>query len=63
MRCLNCGRDFTPTRSDQMFCRKRCRDKYWYIPAPKCSECSSQKTCGVANTKKKYAPKECPQRA
>lgn len=60
-RCWNCGLDYLPSRSDQIFCCKKCRDKYNYIPVPQCKECSNEK-CELRNNNRKYAPKNCPGR-
>lgn len=56
-RCFNCGRIFTKSRSDQLFCCPSCRRRYSYIPAPRCSECADQ--CAVRDEKRKYAPADC----
>ena len=29
-RCIKCGNKFSPSRSDQLFCSKRCRYKYYH---------------------------------
>lgn len=59
--CWNCKRNFIKSRIDQLFCSNKCRRKYNYIPVPQCKNCSSNH-CMIRNEKKKYAPKECPER-
>lgn len=59
--CLNCRRPYIPTRSDQMFCCKWCRNRYFYVPVPKCKECSLV-NCEFRDERLKYAPKNCPDR-
>lgn len=56
--CWNCGRNFTKSRTDQMFCSNKCRRKYNYIPVPHCKGCVNE--CEFRNEKRKYAPRECP---
>lgn len=65
VKCINCMQNFNPTRSDQMFCSKRCRRIYYkkmYVNVPRCSNCCNI-NCKYKNTHKgKYSPKECPER-
>lgn len=57
-RCWKCGRNFTKSRTDQLFCSAKCRSKYSYLPIPHCQECLNE--CEFRNENRKYAPKECP---
>lgn len=57
-KCWNCGRNFTKSRVDQMFCSAKCRSKYSYVTAPRCQKCCNE--CEIRNENRKYAPKECP---
>lgn len=40
--CFECGRKFTASRSDQMFCSKTCRVKYYRgtTKAEYCTDCT-----------------------
>lgn len=60
-RCFNCGKRFTKSRADQMYCSSKCRTRSKYIPVPSCRYCSSM-DCKTRNENKVYAPKECPER-
>lgn len=64
-RCINCMQNFNPTRSDKMFCSKRCRRIYYkqmYVNVPKCSSCINNDCEYKEIYKGKYSPKECPER-
>lgn len=61
IRCWGCGMIYIPSRSDQLFCSRKCRCKYNYVHVPKCNECDTT-DCKIRNNSKKYAPKECPLR-
>lgn len=60
-KCLYCRRNYTPSRSDQLFCSTKCRYRYSYIPVPKCNDCDML-NCDLRNTYRKYAPRDCPER-
>lgn len=62
--CFHCGHKFNPTRTDQIFCSKRCRLKYYaeLKKISKCIECGHTDCQYKKNYKGKYSPKDCPER-
>lgn len=60
--CLHCGKNFTKSRSDQIYCSSRCRWRDKYVQVPKCSKCYLMTECKYRDINLKYSPKECPQR-
>lgn len=59
--CWNCGRPFTQSRTDQLFCSAKCRNKYRYTPVPRCKNCTAP-DCAIRDEQRAYAPKACPER-
>ena len=59
--CWNCGRPFTQSRTDQLFCSAKCRNKYRYTPVPRCKNCTAP-DCAIREEQRAYAPKACPER-
>lgn len=63
-KCFYCGQTiYGATRSDQIFCNKYCRYRYYHPAPPKCSKCLNKHCKHYGVYKGKLSPRDCPDRA
>ena len=63
-KCFNCGTKYVPYHSSDLFCSKKCRNKYYkYMKrVPTCKNCSNLKCEHKKTYEGKFSPKDCPDR-